>query len=63
MLIMAGFTPLSAKAHDFFSLDDEEQLIDTLHTHLYASSSRLPSFQEFQVAAVCFVTDNRYLSV
>ena len=56
VLIMAGFMPLDAKAHDFF-LDNEEQLIDTLHTHLYSSSSRLPSFQEFQVAAVCFVTD------
>ena len=56
VLIMAGFMPLDAKPHDFF-LDDEEQLIDTLHTHLYASSSHLPSFQEFQVAAVCFVTD------
>ena len=56
VLIMAGFMPLDAKAHDFF-LDDEEQLINTLHTHLYASSSRLSSFQEFQVAAVCFVTD------
>ena len=33
VLIMAGFMPLDAKAHDFF-LDNEEQLINTLHTHL-----------------------------
>ena len=56
VLIMAGFMPLDAKAHDFFSFD-EEQLINTLHTHLYASSSRLPSFQEFQIASVCFISD------
>ena len=46
----------SAKAHDFFPFD-EEQLINTLHTHLYSLSKSLPSFREFQTAAVCFVTD------
>ena len=39
VLMMAGLLPFSAKAHDFFSFD-EEQLINTLHTHLYASSLR-----------------------
>ena len=56
VLIMAGFMPLDAKAHDFF-LDNEEQLINTLHTHLYSSLKRLPSFQEFQIASVCFISD------
>ena len=56
VLMMAGLLPFSAKAHDFF-LDDEEQLIDTLHTHLYSSLKRLPSFQEFQIASVCFISD------
>ena len=56
VLMIVGFMPLDAKAHDFF-LDNEEQLINTLHTHLYASSLRLPSSQEFQIAAVCFISD------
>ena len=56
VLMMAGLLPFSAKAHDFFSFD-EEQLIYTLHTHLYASSTSLPSFQEFQIASVCFISD------
>ena len=46
VLIMAGFMPLDAKAHDFF-LDDEEQLIDTLHTHLYSSLKCAHDFFSF----------------
>ncbi len=34
-----------------------EELIYTLHTHLNSPSSSLPSSDEFQIAAVCFISD------
>ena len=50
-----GLLPSNAKA-DISFIIDETHLADTLHTHLY-SSPRLPSPDEMQLAAVCFVTD------
>ena len=51
-----GMIPLNAKANVSFPKYGEE-LIDTLHTHLTSPSLSLPSSDEFQIAAVCFIND------
>ena len=56
LLIAAGILPFSAKADNYYP-KGEEQLINTLYTHLYLSPKSLPSFKEIKTAAVCFITD------
>ena len=51
-----SISPVSARA-DNSVIKSDKQLVYTLHTHLYASSPSLPSSYEFQIAAVCFISD------
>ena len=54
--LAVGISPTGARA-DISTIIDDEKLIFTLHTHLYSSSKGLPSSDEFQTAAVCFISD------
>ena len=56
LCLATGLSPAGARA-DNSVIIDEEQLIFTLNAHLYSSSKRLPSSDEFKIAAVCFVND------
>ena len=56
LCLATGISPTDARADNSVIISDE-QLVYTLHTHLYASSQSLPSPDEIQLAAVCFVTD------
>ena len=56
LILAAGVSPCGARA-DNSAIGDEAQLVYTLHTHLYAWSQSLPSSDEFQIAAVCFIND------
>ena len=58
LCLTVGISPASARA-DNSVIIDEEQLIFTLNAHLYSSLKSLPSSDEFQTAAVCFVNDTR----
>ena len=61
IIMAAGVSPCGARA-DSSVIFDEVQLVNTLHTHLYPSSKSLPSFDEFQIAAVCFINDTEACS-
>ena len=54
--LAVSISPVSARA-DNSVIKSDEQLVYTLHTHLYASSPSLPSSDKFQIAAVCFIND------
>ena len=54
--LAVGLSPTAARADNSVIISDE-QLVYTLHTHLYALSPSLPSSDEFQIAAVCFIND------
>ena len=56
MLSAAGLLPMSAMA-DISFIEGGEQLINTLHTHLYSSFSSLSSSDEFKISSVCFISD------
>ena len=56
LCLATGISPTDARADNSVIISDE-QLVYTLHTHLYASSPSLPSSDEFQIAAVCFIND------
>ena len=56
LCLAVGISPTGARADNSVIISDE-QLVYTLHTHLYASSQSLPSSDEFQTAAVCFISD------
>ena len=56
LYVAVSISPTSARADNSVIISDE-QLVYTLHTHLYASSPSLPSSDEFQIAAVCFIND------
>ena len=56
LCLAVGILPTGARADNSVIISDE-QLVYTLHTHLYASSPSLPSSDEFQIAAVCFIND------
>ena len=56
LCLAVSISPVSARA-DNSVIKSDKQLVYTLHTHLYASSPSLPSSYEFQIAAVCFISD------
>ena len=56
VLLAAGLLPMNANAYVSFSKNGEE-LINTLHTHIYSPTLSLPSSKEIKVAKVCFITD------
>ena len=56
MLSAAGLLPMSAMANISFT-EGGEQLINTLHTHLYSPPSSLSSPDKIKLAAVCFISD------
>ena len=56
LCLAVGISPCGARA-DNSVIKSDEQLVYTLHTHLYAWSPSLPSSDEFQIAAVCFIND------
>ena len=56
LCLAVGISPTGARA-DNSVIKSDEQLVYTLHTHLYPSSPSLPSRSEIKLAAVCFVTD------
>ena len=47
LCLAVGISPTGARADNSVIISDE-QLVYTLHTHLYASSPSLPSSDEFQ---------------
>ena len=55
-LSAAGLLPMNGKANISF-LKNEDELINTLHTHLYPQSDSLSSSQKIKTAAVCFIND------
>ncbi len=56
LCLAVSVSPCGARADNSVIISDK-QLVYTLHTHLYASSPSLPSSDEFQIAAVCFIND------
>ena len=55
--LAVSISPVSARA-DNSVIIDEEQLIFTLNAHLYSSSKRLPSSDEFQLLFVTYLKDH-----
>ena len=56
LCLTVGILPTGARA-DNSVIKSDEQIVYTLHTHLYASSPSLPSSDEIKTAAVCFIND------